>query len=115
MLIRDAFQVPFTNSTASAIDAGTPQKIGSIFGVTETYLRPGESGVISLTGTWTLPCGDSLTADAGAIAYWDDTNKKVVASGTSLLAIGTFLNAVASGSTECTVVVFPTATYSAGS
>ena len=115
-LVKSNIEFEYTNSGSTTIEAGTPVQVGTyIFGVTASRIEPSETGVLYGTGIYTLTCGNSTVASAGALAYWDASNSKVVASGTSLLAIGVFTEAVTSGSTECTVAIFPTATVSASS
>lgn len=114
MLVRNTLQVPYTNTGTDPIEAGTGIQVGdAIFGVLETYTAPGETGVLAQTGVWTLPIASSTTASAGAIAYWDKTGGKVLASGTSKLAIGVFTKGSASGETETEIEVFPTVMVSA--
>lgn len=114
MLVRNTLQVPYTNAGESNIAAGTGVKVGdNIFGVLETNIAPGQTGVLAMTGIFTLPIATSTTADAGALAYWDATNKKVLASGTSKLAIGVFTKGSANGETETEIAVFPTCVTSA--
>ena len=109
MLIRDTLQVPYVNSGSDVALAGTGVQVGdAIFGVLETNLQPGETGVLAMTGIWTLPIATSTTADAGDIAYWDKSGGKVLASGASKLAIGVFTKGSANGETETEIAVFPT-------
>lgn len=116
MLVRNIVQVPFTNSGSDRIEAGTGQQIGdAIFGVLQTNIGPGETGTLAMTGVWTLPIASSTTASAGALAYWDKSGGKVLASGTSKLCIGVFTKGSVSGETETEIAVFPTAVISAGS
>ena len=116
MLVKSTLQQIYTNSGTDPIEAGTGIQVGdALFGVLETYLNPGESGVLAMSGIWTLPIASSTTASAGAIAYWDKSGGKVLASGTSKLAIGVFTKGSVSGETETEIAVFPTAMVSAAS
>ena len=109
MLVRNTLQVPYTNAGSARIEAGTGVKVGdNIFGVLETNIAPGETGVLAMTGIFTFPIASGTTADAGALAYWDASNKKVLASGTSKLCIGVFTKGSANGETETEIAVFPT-------
>ena len=114
MLVKSTLQQIYKNEGASVIAAGTGIQVGdALFGVLETTLNPGESGVLAMQGIWTLPIASSTTAAAGALAYWDKSGGKVLASGASKLAIGVFTKGSASGETETEIAVFPTALVSA--
>ena len=114
MLVRNTLQVPYTNSGSANIEAGTGTQVGdNIFGVLETNIAPGETGVLAMTGIWTLPIATSTTANAGDLAYWDKSGGKVLASGTSKLCIGVFTKGSANGETETEIAVFPTGITSA--
>lgn len=113
MLVRNTKQVPYTNSGSSRIEAGTGIQVGTgLFGVLETNIAPGETGVLACEGVFTLPIATSVTANAGAFAYWDATNGKVLASGSSKLCIGVFTKGSASGETETEIMVTPTCVVS---
>lgn len=114
MLVRNILQVPFVNSGSDRIEAGTGEQVGdAIFGVLQTNIGPGETGVLAMTGIWTLPIATSTTADAGDLAYWDKSGGKVLASGSSKLCIGVFTKGSANGETETEIAVFPTGITSA--
>ena len=116
MLVRNTLQVPFINAGDAAIEAGTGIQVGdNIFGVLETYVKPGAAGTLAMSGVWTLPIASGTTASAGDLAYWDKSGGKVLATGTSKLCIGVFTKGSASGETETEVAVFPTVITSAGS
>lgn len=116
MLVRNTLQVPYTNAGAARIEAGTGVQVGTgIFGVLETNIAPGQTGVLAMTGVFTFPIATSTTASAGAFAYWDATNGKVLASGTSKLCIGVFTKGSANGETETEIAVFPTGVVSSAS
>lgn len=116
MLVRNTLQVPYTNAGATRIEAGTGVQVGTgIFGVLETNIAPGQTGVLAMTGVFTLPIATSTTANAGAFAYWDESGKKVLASGTSKLCIGVFTKGSANGETETEIAVFPTGVVSSAS
>lgn len=106
MLVRSSLQVPFVNSTESAIEAGEAVKIGGIFGIAPIRVEAGKPGVLETTGTWTLPCANTLTASAGDVAKWSGS-AVVAASGTGSV-IGYFVNAVTAGVTEVEILVIPT-------
>lgn len=114
MLVRNILQVPYTNAGSDRVPAGTPVQVGTaIFGVLETNIAPGETGVLAMTGVWTLPIASATTASKGALAYWDASNGVVVTSGTSKLCIGVFTKDSASGETEAEIAVFPTGVVTA--
>lgn len=113
-LIRSSIQYEYANAGAATISAGTGIQIGTAaFGVAEVDIPVGATGVLAGGGIWSLPCGNTLTASAGDLAYWDKTNGVVVTSGASLLCIGVFTTAVTSGTTAVDIAVFPTGVVTA--
>lgn len=113
MLVKTRLQHYYTNETDEIIQAGTGIQVGdALFGVLETAIQPGETGTLAMQGIWTLPIASSTTAAAGALAYWDKSGGKVLASGSSKLAIGVFTKGSASGETETEIAVFPTGALS---
>ncbi len=114
--IKSAIQYRYANATAAAIEAGTGVQLGTnAFGVATSTIAPGAEGILDAVGVYSLPISSSVTASAGAPAYWDAAGSKVLASGAGKLLIGVFAAACASGATSCEVAVFPTGTVNAAS
>ncbi len=101
--------IPYANAGESAILAGTPVVVGSIFGVAAAQIAVGETGWLETTGVWELAKASATTADAGAVAYWDSSNSQVTGTASTNLPIGKFAIAAANGSTVATVLLGDTA------
>lgn len=100
-LVRAQLQMTYENEGESAIPAGTPIQIGSAFGVAEVAIPAGATGVISILGTWILPCADTTVASMGDVACWDDTNKVITTapSGSSAGLTVEYMSLAESGAT----------------
>lgn len=114
--VKSIIQYKYLNQSAETISAGSGVQLGThAFGVACAAIAPGAEGVLDAVGMCTFPIAASVTANAGAPAYWDASGSKVLASGSGKLLIGVFSKAVASGETVCEVAVFPTASTGSAS
>ena len=88
----------YTNSGAAAIKAGDIVVNNSLFGVAASPIPVGGKGLVFTAG---------VTANQGAVAYWDATNSTIVASSGSgaNAAIGYFVKAVTSTDTVAEVII----------
>lgn len=114
--VKSIIQYKYLNQGSEPIPAGSGVQFGThAFGVACAAIAPGAEGVLDAVGMYTFPIAASVTASAGAPAYWDASGSKVLASGSGKLLIGVFSKAVASGETTCEVAVFPTASTGSAS
>lgn len=114
--VKSIIQYRYSNQGSEPIPAGAGVQLGThAFGVACAAIAPGAEGVLDAVGVYTFPIAASVTASAGAPAYWDASGSKVLASGSGKLLIGVFSKAVASGETVCEVAVFPTASTGSAS
>lgn len=112
LLVTNTIQYLYANNTGSKIQAGKGIQQGKTFGVSVAEIDDGDVGALSAYGMFNFPCS-SISADAGAIAYWDAINDRVTTSGSGLVEIGVFVKAVTSSETSCRVSIFPTGKTSA--
>lgn len=104
----------YTNNTGSDIAAGSAVVNGALFGFAAATIAAGATGWIECFGVWKCPIS-SETANLGAVAYWDATNSRVTGTASTNMPIGYFVKAVASGDTECEVLLGVTQPAAAGS
>lgn len=97
----------YTNSGAAAIKAGDIVVNNSLFGVAASPIPVGGKGLVFTAGTFALDITAGVTANQGAVAYWDATNSTIVATSGSgaNAAIGYFVKAVTSTDTVAEVII----------
>lgn len=80
--------VTITAPTGGVI-SGSGVLVGHLFGVAAITAAEGEEAEISTNGVFDLAKEAAASMDAGAPAYWDDTNKVVTPTATDNLRVGT--------------------------
>lgn len=70
-------------TAASALASGVAVKIGARLGVATVDIPAGGTGSVQMTGVVTLPKLTTDVVTAGALLYWDDTNKRLTLTATS--------------------------------
>lgn len=93
----------WTNTSGADIVAGTPVVNSKLFGVAQATIASGAAGWIATDGVWSLPCGASVTASVGDVAYWDSSNAVITATASTNLPVGYFVSAVTSGAAAADV------------
>lgn len=94
--------VTLTADTAS----GAGVLVGALFGIAVTSGKAGDVIAIDTDGEFTLPAtgaGSGQALAVGAVAYWDNTNKKVSADATGNTLIGHATAAKVTTGTEATI------------
>jgi predicted RecA/RadA family phage recombinase len=88
-----------------AVVSGGGVLVGALFGVAIADIASTEVGTIATEGVYTLTkaTGAGTNGDQGAVAYWDNTAKKVTGVATNNTAIGKFLATAATADTVATV------------
>jgi predicted RecA/RadA family phage recombinase len=69
-------------------NTGEGALVGSIFGVALATVANGASGEFATVGVWELAKTNAEAWSAGALIYWDDTNKETTTTATSNKLIG---------------------------
>lgn len=96
----------YTNAGSAAIKAGDIVVNNALFGVAATPIPVGEKGLVFTAGTFALDIKAGVTANQGAVAYWDASNGTIVASaGSGNPAIGYFVKAVTATDTVAEVII----------
>ncbi|MFJ9531250.1 DUF2190 family protein [Herbaspirillum sp. NPDC101396] len=88
---------------AVAVSSGDLVILGALAGVASGTYAANETGEYSLEGVYELTALNTSTAAIGAIAYWDQTNKRVTDAASGNGAIGHFFIAKANGDTTAKV------------
>ena len=88
-----------------AVASGAGVLVGALFGVAVADIANGAVGTIATEGVYVLSkaTGAGTGGAQGALAYWDDTAKKVTGVASGNTAIGHFLAAAATADTTATV------------
>ncbi len=81
------------------IASGDGLVIGAWVGVALADIANGAVGPVQIEGVFTLKKKSTDTFAAGAIAYWDATNKEITSTSSGNTAAGHAFNAAGSGAT----------------
>lgn len=87
------------------VTSGQGVLIGLLFGVALHGAASGELLTLAVEGVWHMPkaTGGGTGLTAGAVVYWDNTNKRVTATATGNKPVG--LVELAAGTSDTTVPV----------
>lgn len=77
--------------------SGQGVKVGQIFGIVAHNALETQEAEVHLVGVYTINKVGSQAWTAGALVYWDDTNKRATTVATSNLLIGVAVAAVPDG------------------
>jgi predicted RecA/RadA family phage recombinase len=80
-----------------ALTSGQGAQVGQIFGVTNSDAANGATTVLKTSGVFDLTKVGSQAWTAGALVYWDNTNRRCTTTATGALLIGAAVAAVANG------------------
>lgn len=88
-----------------AVSSGGGVLVGALFGVAVVDIANGAVGTICTEGVFSLAkaTGANTGGAQGAVAYWDNTAKKVTGVSTDNTAIGHFMAAAATADATATV------------
>jgi predicted RecA/RadA family phage recombinase len=81
------------------VASGAGCLVGSLFGVATSAASSGASVEIKTTGVFDLTTLGTDTPAQGAIAYWDDTNKRLTTTASGNTDVGRFTVAKTNGPT----------------
>lgn len=86
------------NHTPTAdVAAGTVVLQGSLFGIALAAIPANRLGALAIRGVFRLPKLTTDDVSAGAVLYWDNTNRRVTLSATGNTRIGLAVAASPSG------------------
>jgi len=88
-----------------AVSSGGGVLVGALFGVAVADIANGEVGAIATEGVYSLTKATGAGTDGvqGAVAYWDNSAKKVTGVAAGNTVIGHFLVAAATADAAATV------------
>jgi predicted RecA/RadA family phage recombinase len=88
-----------------AVTSGQGCMCGALFGIASTDASIGNSVELATEGVYDITAlsTDVASGTAFALAYWDDTNKRVTVTASTNLKIGVIVAAKASGATTARV------------
>jgi len=92
-----------TAALGAAVTAGDLVIIGVLAAVANGNYAANEQGEYELTGVYTFTALGTAVGAQGAIAYWDQTNKRITDVATNNSAVGHFFVAKANGDATATV------------
>lgn len=82
---------------SSAVAAGTVVLQGSLFGIALSAIPANTLGALAIQGVFRLPKLSTDNVTAGAVLYWDATNRRVTLSSSGTTRIGLAVAASPSG------------------
>lgn len=100
--VRDGDRLPLTCPYAT-ITSGQGMLVGLLFGVALASGVTGDSITVDTKGVFTLTALSTDTASAGALAYWDDTNRRITTTSTGNTLVGHFTAAKTIGQTTADI------------
>ena len=84
--VQEGDVIDYANASGSTITSGTTVLIGARLGVALADIANGATGSVQVEGVFTVTKLGTDTVAAGALLYWDNTNKRLTttASGNTL-------------------------------
>ena len=87
----------YANASGSTIISGTPVLIGARLGVALADIANGATGSVQVEGVFTIAKLGTDNVAAGALLYWDNTNKRLTATASGNTLAGFAVAAAGSG------------------
>jgi predicted RecA/RadA family phage recombinase len=104
--VQEGKSIDYQNMDQITIASGAVVVIGVLAGVAQTDIPPGKTGAVAIEGVWKLPKDTATPLDAGALAYWDTANKKIVAAaGEDIVPAGVAVAAAAAAAATANVKI----------
>lgn len=88
-----------------AVTSGQGLQVGRVFGVATSDAASGANVEANRTGVFELTALNTDAAAVGALAYWDNTNRRITATASTNLLLGAFVVAKTNGQTVATVLL----------
>lgn len=82
-----------------ALSPGDGCLVGSIFGVASGSAALNAEAELDMEGVFDLTALSTDTATVGALAYWDNTNRRITTTASGNTKVGVFTAAKANGAT----------------
>lgn len=95
--VQEGDVIDYANASGSTITSGTPVLIGARLGVALADIANGATGSVQVEGVFTVTKLGTDTVAAGALLYWDNTNKRLTTTASGNTLAGFAVAAAGSG------------------
>lgn len=85
---------------SGGVVSGTPYLIGTLFGVALQSAAQGENFILQTEGVFSITKLTSDDVAAGAVLYWDNSNKRLSTTSTSNYKVGAATSAAGTSATK---------------
>ena len=103
--VQEGDVIDYANASGSTITSGTPVLIGARLGVALADIANGATGSVQVEGVFTVTKIGTDTVAAGALLYWDNTNKRLTTTASGNTLAGFAVAAAGSGVTTVNIKI----------
>ena len=103
--VQEGDVIDYANASGSTITSGTPVLIGARLGVALADIANGATGSVQVEGVFTVPKLGTDVVAAGALLYWDNTNKRLTTTASGNTLSGFAVAAAGSGVTAVNIKI----------
>ena len=103
--VQEGDVIDYANASGSTITSGTPVLIGARLGVALADIANGATGSVQVEGVFTIAKLGTDNVAAGALLYWDNTNKRLTTTASGNTLSGFAVAAAGSGVTTVNIKI----------
>lgn len=103
--VQEGDVIDYANASGATITSGTPVLIGARLGVALADIANGSTGSVQVEGVFTITKLGTDTVAAGALLYWDNTNKRLTTTASGNTLAGFAVAAAGAGVTTVNVKI----------
>ena len=103
--VQEGDVIDYVNASGSTITSGTAVLIGARLGVALADIANGATGSVQVEGVFTVPKLGTDVVAAGALLYWDNTNKRLTTTASGNTLSGFAVGAAGSGVTAVNIKI----------
>ena len=103
--VQEGDVIDYVNASGSTITSGTAVLIGVRLGVALADIANGATGSVQVEGVFTVPKLGTDVVAAGALLYWDNTNKRLTTTASGNTLSGFAVAAAGSGVTAVNIKI----------
>jgi len=103
--VQEGDVIDYVNASGSTITSGTAVLIGARLGVALADIANGATGSVQVEGVFTVPKLGTDVVAAGALLYWDNTNKRLTTTASGNTLSGFAVAAAGSGVTAVNIKI----------
>lgn len=103
--VQEGDVIDYANASGSTITSGTPVLIGARLGVALADIANGSTGSVQVEGVFTITKLGTDNVTAGALLYWDNTNKRLTTTASGNTLAGFAVAAAGSGATTVNIKI----------